>query len=749
MAKHVALTTVTLGWLLACGDGSVSNVSPPTSASASNAPPGVVLDAPPVLRDCNDRPGDGDETRLGTDAHCGGCNRACKDGERCVADACLSTADIAMTDTHTCVLRGGRVWCMGANEAGELGDGTAQMRSRPTRVVGFDDAIQLATRPRETCVLRRSGAVSCWGEAFGTGRPGRLRFVPTDVPELHGATDLALAENVLCALVPERGIVCLPPAKAGKAIAVAGPPPGPPIEDAVDIAAIKDQLCAVRREGDVVCWNLAPFEDVPASERRQIIAGATGTLAVIGRERTMCALRAGNLAACWGGGIVTAQGGLRDAMVGGVHDFGAVGGVSDVAFLGWPDDADCATRVDGTTICWKPPFIDIVDAAKPRAVKPTTIAVPPALRLESTKSREAHCVLTREHEVHCWGEVTLGRLGVGHPPEQLTPLPIEAVTGVREVVASDQRACARTGRGLQCWGAGELPREVKIDGLERVLSGMCASVKRELVCYAGLLEDPLPKSGLRDVVALAPGAQGSHLLSYSALHKDGTVSRVDWSREKGPWSLVQVGRIKGLDGIEELLAVDRHTCVRSGDKGIRCWESLGTPPPGSDGTISLTITSTQMPEAYETVRITRVLDGGKTEGCGLLEGRLRCWNTDGATKQVLDRVTRFDISPHGLVCATRVGALFCWAGAADSYTGHGTIASPRTPTEVRGLQGILGFAFAQESFNERDAVFTWNKAGMLMAWGHNGRSENDGRTGVLGWVEPSRIAEPTKVSLAD
>ena len=313
------------------------------------------------------------------------------------------------------------------------------------------------------------------------------------------------------------------------------------------------------------------------------------------------------------------------------------------------------------------------------------------------------------------------------------------------MVASDQRACAQTSRGLLCWGGGTAPHEVAIEGLDRLLSGLCASLRGELFCYAGVMTDPLPKSGLRDVIQLAPGAQGSHLLSYSALHKDGTVSRVDWARDKDTWTLVQVGRMKGIEGVKELLIVDRHTCFREGDSGVRCFESLGTPPPGPDKTISATITKSALPEPYESVRITRVLDGGKTEGCGMAKGRVRCWDHRGRPEEVaLEGITRFDVSPHGLRCAVAKKKLWCWRGSFDSYSGHGTRENPKVPTEVPGFDGVDGFAFAQESFGERDAVFAW-KGGKLWAWGDNGRSGEDNRTGVLGWVEPSRLEKPTKV----
>ncbi len=716
------------------------------SASATDVP--VVISGAPVLRDCNGRPEDGAEARLGTQDHCGECNRACAMGERCVGEVCLSSADVAMSRTHTCVLTStGRVDCMGANEAGEIGDGTTELRDRPTQVRGIDDAEELQVRERETCVRRRSGAVVCWGEAFGTGRPGERRLAPIEIPALRGASDLALSDGVLCGILPDAGIVCLPPTPGDKILRSPGPPPGALASDAVDLAAIGSTLCAARRDGSVTCWNLRPYDDVPATERQWSIDAVQGALGLVGGNETMCALRAGNLAACWGGGIVTTQGGIRDAMVGGVHDFGPLGPVTDLAFLGWPSDDDCATRVDGKTLCWDQPYIEMAQVREPRHPKTRTMDMSPAIHVAATKFPASHCAVTKTDALYCWGQPSLGRLGIGRDPEQLSPRPIDGVRGARQVVASDHRACARTqGDGLTCWGGGHEPRRVDLAGLDRLLSGRCASVRHELVCYADLFTGPLPPSGLRDVVQLVPANQGSHLLSYFARHQDGAISRVEWKREGDDWSLVSAARVAGLAKVKQLLSVDRSTCVREGDAALQCWDSLGQPTFDAEKRVTVELRKGTVPQGLDSVHLTRVEDDGRTEGCGMHGRDLVCWDLFDERKVLpLPGLRRFDVSPSGMRCALLAGGdLKCWDG---TYTGHGKNGGVDAPTTVPGLGAVEGFAMVQPGWNEQDAVFAWGRDGRVFAWGHNGGQWGETEAGVLGWTAPRQIEAPTQIAL--
>src|SRR5262249_2818546 len=97
-------------------------------------------------------------------------------------------------------------------------------------------------------------------------------------------------------------------------------------------------------------------------------------------------------------------------------------------------------------------------------------------------------------------------------------------------------------------------------------------------------------------------------------------------------------------------------------------------------------------------------------------------------------------------CAeTARGILHCWGDGHFTPTGHGSVAGVRDPEPVPGLAGVVGWTFAQKSWNGKDAVYAWLRDGRLLACGHNSVGWDDDTRGQLGWVAPSRIEEPQRV----
>lgn len=66
---------------------------------------------------------------------------------------------------HTCALLAtGAVFCWGANDRGQLGDGTTEDRARPVRVVDLPPAVGLEAGGEHTCALTEDAAIHCWGD---------------------------------------------------------------------------------------------------------------------------------------------------------------------------------------------------------------------------------------------------------------------------------------------------------------------------------------------------------------------------------------------------------------------------------------------------------------------------------------------------------------------------------------------------------------------------------------------------------
>ena len=68
------------------------------------------------------------------------------------------------TPPHTCSLNAaGHAFCLGRNDAGQLGDGTRIARSTPTAVVGGLAFMSIATGGSHTCGIVAGGGAYCWG----------------------------------------------------------------------------------------------------------------------------------------------------------------------------------------------------------------------------------------------------------------------------------------------------------------------------------------------------------------------------------------------------------------------------------------------------------------------------------------------------------------------------------------------------------------------------------------------------------
>jgi cysteine-rich repeat protein len=104
--------------------------------------------------------------------------------------------DVLLTDVvevkagaaHTCArTRDGQVWCWGSNVDGQLGNEVRDLRHKPVRVAGVQDAKELAMGLSHTCARLASGQVECWGaDESGQLGGGRAEASPrfTEIPGL-------------------------------------------------------------------------------------------------------------------------------------------------------------------------------------------------------------------------------------------------------------------------------------------------------------------------------------------------------------------------------------------------------------------------------------------------------------------------------------------------------------------------------------------------------------------------------------
>jgi alpha-tubulin suppressor-like RCC1 family protein len=108
----------------------------------------------------------------------------------------------------------GDVYCWGANERGQLGDGTLADRSTPGKVLGLSNrAVQVTCGRAHACALLETTRVACWGAA-DLGQLGKGKAEARPVAEV---------------------ITSLP--------------------DLVEVRAGHDHTCSRAKNGEITCWG--------------------------------------------------------------------------------------------------------------------------------------------------------------------------------------------------------------------------------------------------------------------------------------------------------------------------------------------------------------------------------------------------------------------------------------------------------------------------------------------------------------
>ena len=121
---------------------------------------------------------------------------------------------VAAGGDHTCALDSSNgVWCWGANESGELGNGSYTGSTVPVRVSGLSSGVQaLAVGFQHTCAIDATSTLWCWG-SNSYGQLGNNSVSNSDVPVQvsgfsGGAVALALGYHHSCATDTNGALWC-------------------------------------------------------------------------------------------------------------------------------------------------------------------------------------------------------------------------------------------------------------------------------------------------------------------------------------------------------------------------------------------------------------------------------------------------------------------------------------------------------------------------------------------------------------
>ncbi len=381
---------------------------------------------------------------------------------------------------HTCALiSGGTVECWGADDGGELGNGstTPAVVPTPVHVTGLSGVMQIAAGFGHTCaVVNPGGHVKCWGDNFygqlGIGVVSPDVDVPTTIPGLSGVSQVSLGANFSCALVATNNRVkCWGwngYGELGNAAAVTNQDTpltvmlasGSPLNQVISIAAGEYHMCALRTSGRVWCWgdnadgelgtgtttssDVNPGQVVGASSVNSIASGGFHSCAIISAHHALCwglntsgQLGRGNTTNSNVAVSANGPGGVQEAAAGSYFTCLRYSGHNIKCF----GDNGYGQRGTGST-------------TPGHTTSPGLNVVLSETVLQVAAGDTYTCALLGPWgRVSCWGFGQFGSIGNGGTGNSSTPLMVVGLTGATMITAGTFTGCALLmSTQVKCWG---------------------------------------------------------------------------------------------------------------------------------------------------------------------------------------------------------------------------------------------------------------------------------------------------------
>ncbi len=372
-------------------------------------------------------------------------------------DGAGAIAGIGAGEGVTCVsLDGGIVRCVGSNDRGAMGDGSAlNLAAAPVALAsGASVVAYQAAYDTSAYALLSDGSVVAWGELppilAPAGGPALQTGAPAPVagpPAQPAATQAFVTNASACVLGSDGAVRCLQSSAPATFSVFPGLESG---------ATALSHNCAVPEGGGVTC-NVGISRPTPSAAPGAAAKGAVAAIAV-GFGGT-CLLRPDGSVECWN----TVDG--PDATV---MDLG--GPITALAV----GDGGCGLRNDGAVLCWPiTGYTDSLSAQEvqlPEPVAGITSASATVCHRYPTSGSDCFsdlyhghtCAWTAAGVVYCWGGNSFGQLGDGTTAAHTDVVKVTVAGGpVVSAAAGNRQTCAlrAADHRLVCWGwngAGEL-----------------------------------------------------------------------------------------------------------------------------------------------------------------------------------------------------------------------------------------------------------------------------------------------------
>lgn len=651
---------------------------------------------------------------------------------------------VAANNNHLCALtKEGEVKCWGANDQGQLGDGSTSYRSQAVAVPGLSGpATAIITGAEHSCAVINGKAIECWGgndagqlgNGTTTSSTQPVATLPITAAVTPPVTGVVAGAYHTCAIVGG-GVFCWGNNEFGQlgdgsTQNHARPTPVSSLNSTVIALAAGDyHTCGLLTTGEVRCWGQNTAGQLGNSSRDQQATPVTvnnlprPVIALsAGWNHTCAILASGEVTSgelrCWG---ANADGQLGDGTTNDqTTPVTVVGLNANVLSVTGGGQHTCALQAttDGTTaFCWGSNWNGALGDGTTNGHH-TPIAVIGLRAGVTALAAGAHstCALVETvagaGRVQCWGVNRAGQLGDGTLLYRAQPTLVSDLPPLLTAVsAGGEHSCAIQGEKLLCWGAngywqlgvtdrGYSTRPIAVNALSTAIQAVDA--------------------GKNHTCAITtPGS----LFCWGN----------NWIGQLGNGTTQQstVTAVSTLNtGVTALAVGDIHTCaIKQGN--AYCWGANWDGRLG-DGTQTGRLT----PVAVQGLpALAAAIDVGQSHSCGLtVAGALFCWGYNGAG-QLGDGTTVEQHSPIAVIglpgavtalalgaahsCAlvnqpTQPGRVYCWGTNRYGQLGDSTTQDRLTPVAVQGLPAPI-----QAITAAADHTCALTTAGGVYCWGAN------------------------------
>jgi alpha-tubulin suppressor-like RCC1 family protein len=346
--------------------------------------------------------------------------------------------------------------------------------------------------------------------------------------------------------------------------------------------------------------------------------------------------------------------------------------------------------------------------------------LPAGLRFLQVSAGVDHtCAVAVDGSLWCWGDNSLGQLGLGDNEDTLRPTSVVGSSWTAVAAGSAVTCAIQSSGALACWGNNG--------------SGQVGNGTAKANSYVAI---PLQIEGIW---------QGVSVGSYHALALQPDGALFSWgnnsSDQLGDQTAPSAGRASpGLVNDRPWLtatgttfaAGNLHSCALGADHSLWCWGDNSNGQLG-DGTTHMRLNPTQIP-GTDWAQIS----GGFYHTCALkTDGSLWCWgdNSNGqlgtgnttavrVPTQVTTATAKWSAvtTGHAHTCGLQIdGSLWCWGGNSDGQLGSAQ--ATVTPAQVSGA--ISAWKNASAGDGHTCAVAS---DGTLWCWGRN----KNGQVGIGG-----------------